>query len=334
MSTTRLSDVIVPALFNPYVIQRTAQLSALFGAGIIQADPAINILAQGPSNLVSMPFWNDLTGRSNIGSDDPAVLAVPNKIGANKDAAQKHFRNNSWAAMDLTGIMAGSDPMRAIGDLVAEYWARDMQTTLITTLSGVIADNKAGNSGDMVYTIGTDANSAITSAEKLSAAAILAAKQTMGDAAAKLTAIAMHSVVHTGLQLQGLIAFIPNDKANVGWGTYLGYSVVVDDSCPAVAGTYRTMYTSYMFGPGAIGYGEGAPKTPTAVTRDEASGNGEGQEILFQRKHFIMHPRGIRWNQASMAGQSPTDAELIAVANWTRVYERKNVRFVAIETNG
>lgn len=334
MATTRLSDVIVPAVFNPYVIQRTAQLSALFRSGIVQPAPEIDILAQGASNLVTMPFWNDLSGRSNVGSDDPGVSSTPDKIGASKDAAQKHFRNKSWAAMNLTGVMAGSDPMGAIGDLVADYWARDMQTTLIKTLDGVIADNIAANGGDMVYSVATDAVGAPTSAEKISATVILTAKQTMGDAAGKLTAIAMHSVLHTSLQLQGLIAFIPNDKADVGWGTYLGYTVIVDDSCPAVAGTNRITYTSYMFGVGAIGYGEGSPKVPTAVTREEMLGNGEGQETLYQRKHFILHPRGIRWTQASMAGQSPTDAELIDPANWLRVYERKNVRFVAIKTNG
>lgn len=334
MSTVRLTDVIVPAVFNPYVIQQTMVQSALFRAGIISTSPDIAEKARGASNLINMPFWNDLTGRSNIGSDDPAVKSTAFKIGADKDVAQKHFRNASWSAMDLAGIMAGSDPMGAIGSLVGGYWARDMQTTLIKTLDGVIADNIAGNSSDMVLVVGTDAVGVPAAAEKLTATTILTAKQTMGDAAANLKAIAMHSAVYTSLQIQNLISTIPNNKADVGFGTYLGYTVIVDDGCPAVMGTNRMMYTSYMFGPGAIGYGEGAPKVPTAVVRDEASGNGEGEEILYQRKHFILHPRGIKWTQSSMAGVGPTDAELAMVANWTRVYERKQVRFVAIKTNG
>lgn len=334
MSTTRLADVIVPAIFNPYVIQQTLVQSALYRAGIISTDPVIAERARGASNLINMPFWNDLTGRSNIGSDDPAVKSVAMKIGADKDVAQKHFRNASWSTMDLTGIMAGSDPMGAIATLVGGYWARDMQTTLIKTLDGVIADNIAGNSSDMVLVVGTDAVGVPAAAEKLTAATILTAKQTMGDASGKLTTIAMHSAVHTSLQLQNLIVYLPASSADVGFGTYLGYTVIVDDGCPAVMGTNRMMYTSYMFGPGAIGYGEGAPKVPTAVVRDEASGNGEGEEILYQRKHFILHPRGIKWTQSSMAGNGPTDAEMQNAANWTRVYERKAVRFVAIKTNG
>lgn len=334
MSTTRLSDVIVPAVFNPYVIQRTMALSALYQAGILSTDAALTALAQGPSNYMQMPYWVDLTGRSNIGSDDPAVLSTPKKIGANKDAAQKHFRNDSWSAMDLTGIMAGSDPMQAIGNLVAGYWARDMQVTLIAQLTGVIADNVAANSGDMVYNVATDAVGAPAAAEKLTAINILTAKQTMGDAGNALTAIAMHSALFTSLQIQNLISYIPNSEGKVSLPTYLGYRVIVDDGCPAVAGTNRITYTSYMFGEGAIGYGEGAPKVPTAVTRNEDAGNGEGMETLYQRKHFLLHPRGIKWLQTSMAGVCPTDAEMINAANWERVYERKAVRFVAIKTNG
>jgi len=36
---------------------------------------------------------------------------------------------------------------------------------------------------------------------------------------------------------------------------------------------------------------------------------------------------------ASVAGDSPTNAELETAANWTRVWENKNVRIVAIEHN-
>lgn len=35
MAVTKIADVIVPSVFNPYVIQRTMQLSALVQSGII-----------------------------------------------------------------------------------------------------------------------------------------------------------------------------------------------------------------------------------------------------------------------------------------------------------
>lgn len=42
---TKISDVIVPEVFNPYVIQRTMELSALYQCGIIANNPELDRLA-------------------------------------------------------------------------------------------------------------------------------------------------------------------------------------------------------------------------------------------------------------------------------------------------
>ena len=36
---TRIADIIVPEVFNPYVIQRTAELSSLVQSGIVVPNP-------------------------------------------------------------------------------------------------------------------------------------------------------------------------------------------------------------------------------------------------------------------------------------------------------
>ena len=38
-----------------------------------------------------------------------------------------------------------------------------------------------------------------------------------------------------------------------------------------------------------------------------------------------MHPAGFQWSEGSVAGDSPTIAELELAANWNRVVERKAV---------
>ena len=38
----------------------------------------------------------------------------------------------------------------------------------------------------------------------------------------------------------------------------------------------------------------------------------------------------MKFNSASVAGDSSTNAELETSSNWTRVYENKNVRIVAV----
>lgn len=64
MPGTTLQDVIVPELFNPYVINRTMELSALVQCGIIANNQEFDRLASQASPLVNMPFFEDLTGES------------------------------------------------------------------------------------------------------------------------------------------------------------------------------------------------------------------------------------------------------------------------------
>lgn len=335
MAEVRISDVIVPPVFTANVINKTTELSRLWGAGIIVPDAQISALAAGPASYFDMPYFNDLEdGEANIGSDDPAQKSVPAKIGMNKDAAQKHFRNKSWSSMDLTSALLNQDPMGVIESLVAGYWARQMQRTLIAALTGVTAANVAQDAGDMTVNVALPGAGTPADANRIAATVVLAAKQTMGDAAERLSAIAMHSVVYTNLQKQNLIAFIPNARGEVNIPTYLGYQVIVDDSCPVEMVSGNPVYTTYLFARGAIGYGEGSPKVATEVTRDAAAGNGEGQEVLHNRKHFVLHPRGVKFTRAAMAGASPTNAELANATNWDRVYSRKQIGLAIIKTNG
>ena len=53
---TTLSDIIVPELFNPYVIQKTLEKSALVQSGIVQNDAEFDKLASQASPLVNMPL--------------------------------------------------------------------------------------------------------------------------------------------------------------------------------------------------------------------------------------------------------------------------------------
>jgi hypothetical protein len=311
MAKTQISDVIVPSKFNPYVIQRTAELSALVQSGIISNDPQLDALAMGGGKYINMPFWNDLSGASEVLSDSGAL--TPAKITADQDVAVLNLRGKAWSTNDLAHVLAGSDPMAAIGDLVADYWARDRQSMLKSILSGVFgAASMSGNVHDISGESGA--------AGVISGTTVLDAKQLMGDSADKLTAIAMHSAVFTKLQQDNLIEFIPQAEGKVKIPTYLGYRVIVDDGLTPSTG----VYTTYLFGQGAIGLGNGMAKNATETDRDILAGD----DILVNRQAFILHPRGVKFTGSSVAGAAPTNAELATAANWTRVYENKNVRIV------
>lgn len=312
--STKIQDVIVPEVFNPYVVERTAELSALVKSGIIVRDEELDSLARSGGRLINMPFWKDLTGDDEVLSDDGAL--TPGKITAGQDIACLLMRGKAWSVNDLAKALSGDDPMKAIGDLVAEYWARRKQKTLLSVLKGVFTSSSmSGNVHDISSLSGGE--------EKINGTSFIAAKNKLGDASDKLTAVMMHSATFTALEQQNLISYIPNSEGVVEFPTYMNKRVIVDDGCPESAG----VYTTYLFGEGAIGEGNGEAPVPTETDRDSLA----GEDILINRQHFILHPRGVKFADSSVAGKSPTNAELENQDNWNRVYENKNIRIVAFK---
>lgn len=325
MSATKISNVIVPEIFNPYVVEKTAELASFYLGGIISNDASLNVLATQGGKLINMPFWNDLSGADEVLSDSSALTV--NAITASKDIAALHARGKAWGVNDLAKALSGDDPMMRIGDLVADYWARRMQDVLISSLTGVFADNIANDSSDMVV---NKAVETIAGAVKLDGDLFIDGQATFGDAIGRVSGIAMHSDTYNHLKKTDNISFLRESKGDLEIVTYRGLPVIVNDTLPKRAGTTSGyVYTTYLFGNGAFGYGQGQAPVPTETDRDSLA----GEDILITRTHFLMHPRGIKFTSASVAGEFPTNTELQNATNWDRVYERKNCRIAAIIHN-
>lgn len=334
MATTRLTDVIYGPLFLPTVIQRTTVMSTIRTSGLASADPEIQRFANGPGDIVQMPFWNDISGASNVSTDDPAQNATPNKINQGQDMARKLRRNNGWQSANLVAAVIAEDPLDVVAQLIAEYWAREEQTVLGYVLQGVFAS--ASMAGNYLNLASEDATA---SGVMMDATVSANAHALLGDQGTTLVAVMMHSRIYWNLRAQRAIEFGVDPVSGLAFETWDGMRVIVSDALPKVAGTTSGFkYTSYFFANGALGYaeatGEGGPKTPVEVDSAPAAGNGEGVETVWYRRHWVMHPRGVAFTNSSVAGNSPTNAELGTAANWNRVYDAKNVRIVAVTTNG
>ena len=213
MPVTKLSDVIVPELFTPYVVNRTMELSALFQSGIITNNAEFDRLASEAAPIHQMPFFEDLSGDSE------------------------------------------------------------------------------------------------------------------DDAQGQLTAVAMHSATKAFLKKNNLID-TERDSTDVEFDTYQGRRVIVDDGCPVADG----VYTTYLFGQGAIAFGNGSPVGFVATEVDRDKKKGSGVDYLINRKTFIMHARGIKWTDLAREHvETPTKAELMNAINYERVYEPKQIRIVAFK---
>lgn len=328
MAITKIADVIVPELFNPYVINRTMELSALFQCGIVVNNAEFDRLASEAARTHNMPFFEDLSGDSEPTLED--VKMTPAKIGSNKDVSTTILRQKMWGSSNLAASLAGSDPMRAIGDLVAAYWARDMQKELIAVLAGIFG-TYAPESGDAVTPMEdhildlTKASSA--AAKVISAPAFIDACQLLGDAQSQLSGVMMHSATKSYLKKKNLIA-TERDSVGVEFDTYQNRKVTVDDGCPV---DENGTYTTYLFGNGAIALGNGSPVGHVATETDRDKQTGGGVDYLINRKGFILHPRGIAYTGAVREHvETPTREELRNAQNWKPVYEPKQLRIVAI----
>lgn len=317
---TRIADVIQPEVFTPYVIQRTMELSALVQSGIMQHSAEFDQLASGPNTIINMPFWEDLDGDPETMDDTGDT--VPGKINANKDVARKQGWVKSYGANALAGHLAGDDPMRAIADLFAAYWARQDQNILLSILDGVFAStNMAGK----VYDISAESGDKAL----INGGTFIDASQLMGDAKDLLTGVMVNSAVEAHLAKNDLLEIEKDSNGNIRVRTFMGKTVIVDDAMPF--DTETGVAQAYLFGHGAIAYGAGSdPKIlATEVVRKGLSLAGE--DILVNRRLPLIHPRGVKWTEDSVNGTFPTFNELEEGSNWERVYEPKAVRIVKFQ---
>lgn len=329
MAKTLISDVIVPSVFAPYALERTATLSEVVQSGIVGMDPEFDRLASGPGKTVDLPFWKDLLGSSEVLSDSSPL--TPDKITTGQDTAAVHVRGKAWGSNILAKLLAGDDPMRQIADLVAGFWARDLQGMLLKVLEGLFNNTngvlRTTHRLDLYQDV---VAGSITDAMRLTGSNFVDATVKLGDAGSRLMAVAMHSEVEAFLRKADLIDFLPDSEGKPIIRSFQGRQVVIDDGCPKVAGDNATAYTTYLFGPGAFGLGNGAMDAQEAVEvgRDILASD----DLLVNRRRFILHPRGVRWT-GTAAGASPTLTELGVGTNWSKVYSDKNIRMVAIRHN-
>lgn len=337
MATTRLSDVqFDPDVYASYVQEDHPDRNAYVASGVAVTNELLNQRAAGEGDITSIPYWKDLAYDSeNISSDDPSVLATPDKIGTGKMVARNAHINNAWQTANLVADVLGSeDPMMQIQSRTSNYWENRFEARIQGMTTGIFLENEGG-SGDMIYDISIEDGDNATAANKFSFEAFVDARATMGESADMLALLAVHPVVYTTMVKQNQIEFIQDANTGVMIPTYNGYRVVEDKKMPVIAGTTSGFrYVSVLYKQGVFGYGDAPAKRAVAVEFEELAGNGAGIETLVERKQWLIHPEGYAWQEASVAGDSPTVAECALAANWSRTFERENVGIAFLVTNG
>lgn len=337
MAETRIENIVVPQVYNDYAQERSIYHSSLYRSGIVVRDPQIDTNLKGGAKQFVTPFWKDLIDPTNLDEvpDETNAVATDN-IVASDFVVRRHMRVKKWGANALSAVLSGADPIGAIQGMVENFWYKAHQNTLFATVRGVIADNVITNGSDMLLDL-TDKSG---DKNKISAEGIIEAIFLMGDKFQEITALSMHSVPYSRLVNQNLIDFTPDSEQNVGFGTYLGKTVILDDdqtyTIESINGTDTPVYWTTLYKRGAFGYGESAEGYQmTEVDRD--ADKGGGIDFLHSRRVFALHPAGFNWKELTgqIAKEFPTNTELAKGQHWSRAFgDVKNVGFVVLKTLG
>jgi hypothetical protein len=337
MSLTKIADIIEPAVYMKYSKEYTPEeFTIIDSAAITSAPPEVAAQMGAGGTVIDMPFWQD-TDRSepDLQTDDDAVIATAKKITASKERARKLFLSKTWSQADLAGVFAtGSpkDPLAQITDYIENYWRASFQTYCVKTLDGVLAKNVLTNASDMLYSVYSDITTP-AAANKMSSAAITAARLTMGEMMNRMRTIIVHSKVYGDMLNAQAITFVQPKDLPFEVPMFAGMQVVMSDACTVVAGTNSPKYRSYLLGAGVIIKDTQMPDMAQEIYREPLKGNGGGVTSLITRRNAIFHPKGFQFTSGSVAGKSPTWAEISSSSNWARVKLRKNINIAYLETN-
>ena len=301
MAVTSISDVIIPEVFTPYMIQKSVEKNAFIQSGICVSDPAI-IIGQG-GKTVTVPHWENLSGAAEVLSDS-AELTV-NPVTTFEDVAAVHARGVAYGFNGLATLLAGDDPAGVIATKLANKWNSEIEDMLTNTLNGIF-----GTAGlaDSVK----DASTSVLTSDIMTDAMFL-----LGDNFQDITAIAMHSAVLAKLtKLDLLDKNVMPSTVSIPMPSFMGKRIIVDDKLTPTEGVYPV----YFFGAGAFVFNENVSFATIKTDEDILADN----TYIASRRSFILHPRGVAWT-GSAAGATPSNTELATAGNWTLKDDRKNV---------
>ena len=147
------SDIIIPEIFTPYVIEQTTQRDSFLASGVVAPMAELNATEGG--DFVNVPFFSaNLSGDFEVLSDSTSL--TPGKISTDKQIGVILHRGRAFESRDLAALAAGSDPMAAIGQKIGAYIANQRQKDLLACLDGVFGSINANSSSSAFFDLCID----------------------------------------------------------------------------------------------------------------------------------------------------------------------------------
>lgn len=371
MGVTSITNMVtVPEKFSTYVLDRSTALNRMVNAGIATPDAVVGQLINGTpqgGRFIEIPAYNALEGEDEVFSESDVSVS---DITTKSSHATLLMRQKAWGATDLSRVLGGSDPMAAVGNLLADWWNAREQAIYLSILKGLL-DSTSGCLKGHVNDISSETGNSGADAY-ISDGATLDTKQLLGDHYDSLGMVFMHSAVYTYLQKNGLITRNPifdPSQSQIEMERYLGYRIIVDDGMPYIsyetctssdsgavavttdniaqiqphcastltAGTSYVkavdpVYDTYLLGSNSFIRQDGTPAgfIGTETDRDKIG----AKDYLINRRCMIIMPRGISWNTGASYPSGiyyPTNSMLATPANWSLATDAKKIPIACLK---
>lgn len=327
-----------PEVFSGYMAEQPTWNDAIINSGILVQDSTIMDLIGEKGNVCTMPFYVPIDE-----NDDPALNNdgetnnTPSEISGKKQTAMLIQRMKAWRAQDFTKELTGADPMTHVANSVAGYYRQVRVRDLMAIVDAVLSLKGMENHiTDLSEQTGTGA---VTDANKVDETTLIFAQQkALGDSAEKMGLLFLHSYMYAKYKALGLVDYnkytVTNALAgDVNLPSIGGFIPVVSDRFTVDTSKQNVVYKTYMIGAGSIltcpknnyedpYYADYDPETKAGIRK------------LYTKQGYVLHPNGFSIDQNKVAKESPTNAELGNKANWSLVYNQKNIRMGMIKSNG
>ena len=311
----------VPQNVIDTLIARITQRSAFIGAGAA----GVEILSNSAGgNFAQRNKWAEDTTRAEVIDGNASTPVI---LGATAELAPLLRRKRVRKAFDGVNAAMGllsQDPNAATIEQSANYWATEIDTAIISMLSGVF-DAAAG------ICRATHRRSVVSLAPAvpvaISYAQIVRAGGMLGDNVLDLANLTVHGVQWSDLLLEvGAKAnFIALDGSTLV--PYVnGLRINVSDNVPVDTSDTNTAYTAFLTRPGAIWV-----QIQQDIKEFLAQKPEDPSTVISESLHFAVGLGGVKWNVTTI---NPDNTALAVATNWAKTGSNvKEIGIIALETN-
>lgn len=327
-----------PEVFSGYMVEQPTWNDAIINSGILVQDSTIMDLIGEKGNVATLPFYVPIDeAESQALNNDGETDNTPVEISGKKQTAMLIQRMKAWKAQDFTKELTGADPMTHVANSVAGFYRQTRVRDLMAIVDAVLSlKEMKDHVKDIAETTGTGT---VTDANKVDETTLIFAKQqALGDSSDNMGLLFLHSYMYAKYQALGLVDYnkytVTNALAgDVNLPSINGFIPVVSDRYTVDTSKTNPVYKTYMIGAGAFltcdktnyedpYYADYDPETKAGIRK------------LYTKQGYVLHPNGFSIAQDKVAKESPTNAELGNKANWSLVYNHKNIRMGMIKSNG